>query len=87
MTAERQRLPASPAEIRKVLVAMEQLARSLQGERDIQYTGELAGDHGRVLHGLVLGFEGTVFPLPDDKAADIGYRVGVSLTRGGSPWL
>lgn len=84
MTAERQRLPASPAEIRATLVALERVSRTLAGE-----SGILPLDPGtaQLLHGLVLGFEGTVFPLPDDKQGDTGYRVGLSLTRGGSPWL
>ncbi len=86
MSHPHQGLPASPREIRKVLVAIEAHARTLAREADVP-PDPLWPDMGAVLHGLVLGFEGTVYPVPDDAAGDLGFRVGQSLVRGGSPWV
>jgi hypothetical protein len=74
-----------------VLVAIEQLSRAMSDEGDVPIT-EIAGSSGtsgcaQLLHGLVLGLEGQVFPVPGDTAGDLGFRVGQSLTRGGSPWV
>lgn len=84
MSHPHQGLPATPREIRLALVALELVSRKLVGEGEL---AEVDAGTGQMIHGLVLGLEGTVFPLPDDPQADIGYRVGQSLVKGGSPWV
>jgi len=83
---EHQRLPATAREIRKVLVAITQHARILNHENDVP-PDALHPNMAAVLLGLVLGIEGTVYPVPGDEAGDLGFRVGQSLVRGGSPWV
>jgi hypothetical protein len=79
-------MPATSAEIRRVLALLDTLSRVMGGETDVP-KHEASADMGAVLRGLVLGFEGAVFPLPGDDAGDLGYRVAQTLTRGGTPWL
>ena len=78
-------LPAKPREIQSVLRAVSRIAGAITG--DDPDPGTVDPDHGRMLLGLVAGFEGTVFPVPTDPAASLGYRVARSLACGGSPWL
>lgn len=69
-----------------MLVLLNTLGRVMSGETDVP-KHEASTDMGAVLHGLVLGFEGAVFPVPGDDAGDLGYRVAQSIARGGTPWL
>lgn len=75
---------ATPAEIRRVLVAVEQLSRLLCAESNVEPMDGMGS--GQLLHGLVQGLEGVVYPVPDSQASDLGYRVGRALMSGGSPW-
>lgn len=81
-----QGLPATPQEIRQVLIGIESIARVLDGESNIPPC-----DPGlsAMLHGLVLGLEGGRVspPAPEGYEGDLGFRVGQSLIRGGSPWV
>ena len=82
----RQRMPATPRDVARVLELIESLARCLSMELDLP-GGEMGADLAAVLHGLKLGFEGQVFPVPGDDAGDLGYRVAQTLRSGGGPWL
>lgn len=78
-------LPATPREIQMVLRAVSRIALVITGDDPDPATVD--PDHGRMLLGVVAGFDGTVFPVPTDDAASLGYRVAQSLASGGTPWV
>ena len=77
-------LPATPREIQLVLRTLSDTANACAGEAQLP---EDVRTTGRVLAGLVAGFDGTVYPVPSDPPADLGYRVAQSLAKGGTPWV
>jgi hypothetical protein len=83
-----QGLPATPREIQNVLRSLSQLVAFLTGEADnTPDVFTVAYEHGRLLAGMVAGFDGTVFPVPQGAMEGLGYRVAQSLAKGGTPWV
>ncbi|HUU94325.1 MAG TPA: hypothetical protein VM487_01180 [Phycisphaerae bacterium] len=84
----RRGLPATPREIQTVLRVLSRLASILTGDEEMAPNERaLVEEHGRLLMGVVSGFDGTVFPVPNDAPALLGYRVAQSLAKGGTPWV